>query len=76
MHKFQIALSREVVREDIPFECISFEAEGRVAKFIFRGDRDEAVRKLASLNPLFIEEIPVDFEELFLCEVKDRGYLA
>ncbi len=76
VHKFQIALSREVVREDIPFECISFEAEGRVAKFIFRGDRDEAVRKLASLDPLFIEEIPVDFEELFLCEVKDRGYLA
>lgn len=76
VHKFQIALSREVVREDIPFECISFEVEGRVAKFIFRGDRDEAVRKLASLDPLFIEEIPVDFEELFLCEVKDRGYLA
>lgn len=76
VHKFQIALRREVVREDIPFECISFEAEGRVAKFLFRGDRDEAVRKLEALDPLLIEEIPVDFEELFLCEVKGRGYLA
>ena len=75
VHKFQIALPRPVTREDIPLECLSFEAEGRVARFIVRGDRDEAVKMLAALSPLFIEEIAVDFEELFICEVRGRGYL-
>lgn len=75
VHKFQIALPRPVTREDIPLECLSFEAEGRVARFIVRGDREEAVRMLSALSPLFIEEIAVDFEELFICEVKGRGYL-
>ena len=30
---------------------------------------------LSALSPLFIEEIAVDFEELFICEVRGRGYL-
>lgn len=75
VHKFQIALPREVVREDIPFECISFEATGRVAKLIVRGEKEEIERALWALSPLFVEEIKVDFEELFLCEVRSRGYL-
>ena len=73
--KFQIALPHEAKREDFPFECLSFEATGRVAKIVVRGDREETVKKIEALSPLFIEEIPVDFEELFLCEVKARGYL-
>lgn len=75
VHKFQVALPREARREDFPFECLSFEATGRVAKFIVRGDRDEILQRIEKLSPLFTEEIPVDFEELFLCEVKARGYL-
>ena len=75
VHKFQIALPRHVTREDIPLDCLSFEAEGRVARFIVRCDREEAVGRLSALSPLFIEEIAVDFEELFICEVKGRGYL-
>ena len=76
VHKFQIALEAPVTREDLPFECLSFEAEGRVAKFIVRGDREEIVQKLRALSPLFVEEIAVDFEELFLCEVQKRGYVS
>ena len=76
VHKFQIALPREIVREDIPFECLSFEAEGRVARLIARGDREELIGRLAALGPLFIDEIAVDFEELFLCEVQKRGYVS
>ena len=76
VHKFQIALDRTVVREDIPFDCLSFETEGRVARFIVRGDREEIVAALRTLSPLFVEEISVDFEELFLCEVQKRGYMS
>ena len=73
--KFQVALDRGPRREDFPFELLSFEAEGRVARFVARGDRDEILHKVEALSPLFVEEIAVDFEELLLCEVKARGYL-
>ena len=76
VHKFQFALEREVRREDIPFECLSFEAEGRVAKIIVRGEPEYIMRMLEALHPLFVEEIAVDFEELFLCEVQKRGYMS
>ena len=76
VHKFQFALEREVRREDIPFEFLSFEAEGRVAKIIVRGEPEYILRMLEALHPLFVEEIAVDFEELFLCEVQKRGYMS
>ena len=75
VHKFQVALGREPRREDFPFELLSFETEGRVARFVARGDREEIVRAIEALSPLFVEEVAVDLEELFLCEVKARGYL-
>lgn len=76
IRKFQVAFDHEVRREDIPFECLTFEAEGRVVRFVVRGEREEIVSALKALSPIFVEEIRVDFEELFLCEVKSRGYLS
>ncbi len=75
VHKFQVALTRPPVREDFPFELLTFEASGRIARFIARGDKEEIVRRIEALSPLLVEELPVDFEELFLCEVRARGYL-
>ena len=55
---------------------VSFEAEGRVARIVVRGDAENLMRMLEALHPLFVEEIAVDFEELFLCEVQKRGYMS
>ena len=55
-----------------PFPCLKCECSGRVAQLIVRGNREEIVQKLEALSPLFIEEIPVDFEEYFLIET-DKG---
>ena len=76
VHKFQAAFEEPVPRERFPFECLSFESEGRVVRFVVRGEREEVVSALKALSPIFVEEIKVDFEELFLCEVKSRGYLS
>ena len=75
VHKFQAAFEFPLAREAFPFECLTFEQEGRVVRFVARGDRDRIIAALSALKPLFVEEIKVDFEELFLCEVKSRGYL-
>ena len=76
VHKFQAAFEEPVPRERFPFECLSFESEGRVVRFVVRGEREEIVSALKALSPIFVEEIKVDFEELFLCEVKSSGYLS
>ena len=76
VHKFQAAFEEPVPRERFPFECLSFESEGRVVRFVVRGEREEVVSALKALSPIFVEEIKVDFEELFLCEVRSRGYLS
>lgn len=76
VHKFQAAFEEPVPRERFPFECLSFESEGRVVRFVVRGEREEIVSALKALSPIFVEEIRVDFEELFLCEVRSRGYLS
>ena len=76
VHKFQAAFDEPVPRERFPFECLSFESEGRVVRFVVRGGREEIVSALKALSPIFVEEIKVDFEELFLCEVRSRGYLS
>ena len=43
-----------------------------MAQIIVRGNREEIVQNLEALSPLFVEEIPVDFEEYFLIEA-DKG---
>ena len=63
VHKFQAAFEEPVPRERFPFECLSFESEGRVVRFVVRGEREEIVSALKALSPIFVEEIKVDFEE-------------
>ena len=75
LHKFQAAFEGEIAKEDVGFDCMSFVRTGKVVRLIAKGETDELVEKLQALNPLFVEEIEVDFEELFIAEVEARGYL-
>ncbi len=75
VHKFQAAFEREVSPEMLGFPYMSFQKTGRVVQILARGNGEELLAKLQSLNPLFVEEIEVDFEELFIGEVEARGYL-
>lgn len=75
VHKFQAAFHREVKVTELGFACMAFEQTGMVARFITREDKEIVLQKLSLLDPLFVEEIEVDFEELFIGEVQARGYL-
>jgi ABC-2 type transport system ATP-binding protein len=75
LHKFQAAFTAPVSREDFPFVCDSYQKVGSVVRLVARGDREELRRAIQTLSPLFVEEIDVDFEELFIGEVTQRGYL-
>ena len=75
LHKFQAAFTTPVSREDFPFVCDSYQKVGSVVRLVAKGDREELLRAIQTLSPLFVEEIDVDFEELFIGEVTQRGYL-
>lgn len=75
VHKFQAAFQGEVKVEELGFACLAFEQTGKVVRFITKADTEEVLQKLSPLNPIFVEEIEVDFEEMFIGEVQARGYL-
>ena len=75
VHKFQAAFDREVVEGELGFACMAFEQTGKVIRFITRENSEVVLEKLGALRPIFVEEIEVDFEELFIGEVQSKGYL-
>ncbi len=75
LSKFQLVFERNVEREDLPFECLHFEKTGRVIRVVVRGDAEKTRELIASMDPLIVDEIPMDFEDMFLYEVGERGYL-
>ena len=75
LHKYQIAF-REVVTKDLfPNVYKTYSSDGRVVKIITSLTIDELNEKLKDLNPVFIDELPVDFEEMFEAVVEEGGYL-
>ena len=75
IHKFQAVFEKDVSPQAFGFKCLSFQKTGRVVQFLVRGDEKEILDKIQAFSPLFVEEIGVDFEELFIGEVQARGYL-
>ena len=75
VHKFQAAFDRVVSEEELGFACMAFEQTGKVIRFITRESNEDVLEKLSALQPIFVEEIEVDFEELFIGEVQSKGYL-
>jgi len=72
LFKFQIAFDKPISREDLGFECQSFETSGRIIKIVFRGDKEETLKKIQKLKPLIVDEMSVDFEELFISGVQGK----
>lgn len=70
IHKFQIAFPHAVRRSDFASDAIKCDITGRVATLIVQGSADAFREKINKLSPLFVEEIPVDFEEFFLIKTQ------
>lgn len=72
--KFQLAFLEEP-KEDA-FEHLpvaSLEKSGRFFRIVLKGESKEMREALEALSPLIVEEMPMDFEEMFIHEVEGRG---
>lgn len=74
-HKYNVGFENIVTKEDFPFEVISIEIDKRFVTIVTKLDYDTFKDKIAHLKPLLIDELRVDFEEMFILEVGNRGYL-
>lgn len=73
--KFQLVFKENMHREDLPFECLHYEKTGRVIRIVVKGNLDEIRTCIEKMHPIVCDEIPMDFEDMFIYEVGERGYL-
>lgn len=74
--QFAFADGSDFSREKLPFEVLRYSKVGRVITVVAHGNSEEAINKLSDLSPLFVEEIQMDFEDMFIEEVQSRGYIG
>lgn len=75
IHKYQVAFDNVPSKDEFELDFISYSQDGRIIKVVVDENLEEFSKKVAKFNPLLIDEIAIDFEELFMIEVERRGYL-
>ena len=75
INKYQVAFKEEVNKEDFKdVDLLHFEKEGRVYQLVIRGNSEEVMEKLNEMNPVLLDVLQVNFEELFIYELESRGH--
>ena len=75
-HKYQIAFNEEFNENNLNhLNIVSFEKVGRVIQIVCLGEEQQIENTLNLLNPIIIDKLPIDFEELFILKVKKEGYI-
>lgn len=69
VYKFQLVFDRTVSKEEFGFDMMSFEQSERVVRIVVSGDKEEYLRRISEMKPIIVDELPVDFEELFVSRV-------
>jgi ABC-2 type transport system ATP-binding protein len=74
--KFQLAFVNDISEaafDGLP--VVSIEQSGRFFRIVLEGRADDMRARLDELCPAVIEQMHMDFEEMFIHEVEKRGYL-
>ena len=74
---FKIQVAFDSMFERTKFEGIhimNYEQMGSVATFIAKGNREEVVLKIREMNPLLLDVLPLNLEEVFVFEMEALGY--
>lgn len=69
INKYQLAFKEEVDFEMFKgFDVLYKNMEGRIVTLVIKGNREDVSKKLEALNPLILDVLNVNFEELFIYE--------
>ena len=67
--KVQISFEEEKDVSSLGVNVLRSKQSGRVYELIVGGNKDEINEKLRAANPLFVEELPLTLEEIFIYEL-------
>ena len=74
INKYQVVVKEEPAEDAFEgFEILHKESEGRVYRLVIRGKEEDVITKLNGLNPVLMDVLQVNFEELFIYELESRG---
>ena len=75
IHKIQIAFKNAF--ENNPFEDLNLvkcEQKGNLYNIVIKGEESEYIDYLQSLEPVFMESLPLTLEEIFISDMEVAGY--
>lgn len=76
IYKYQLAFNEPIKEEAFKdFDLLNIEITNKTATVVIKGDKEKIIAELKKLNPLMIDIATISFEDLFIYEVKRRGYL-
>ena len=58
----------------VGIDILSYTQTGSVCSFIVRGDRAAVEEKIRCMNPLLLDMLPLNLEEVFIYEMEALGY--
>jgi ABC-2 type transport system ATP-binding protein len=67
--KVQVSFADETDISALGLDILHQKQSGRVYELIVNGEKDEIKNKLDAANPLFVEELPLTLEEIFIYEL-------
>ena len=73
LHKYQIAFKEDPDIHFFPRIYKHIEKDGRVIRLVSELNLKDIEEKLKDMNPVFIDELPIEFEEVFTAIVENGG---
>ena len=75
LFKLQVAFPETYGQEKFAgIECMHYSKRGSVATLIVKGSREEIRQRLAAMDPLILDILPLTLEEVFTYELEALGY--
>lgn len=75
--KFELAFTEAVTEElFLGLSIVSLIIKNRFVQIVLEGDSDEMRARLEALSPAVMDEMPLDFEETFIHDVRKEGMIV
>ncbi len=73
IQRYQVIFEKDLPEEFLQqFDVLHLEKKGRVYQMVIRGNPAKVEESLAKMNPVLLDVLPVNFEELFIYELESR----
>lgn len=74
INKYQVVFKESVDINQLDLEVLDVKMIGKVYNFVIKGDEEKVMEYLQQFQPLLLEVININFEELFIYEVKENTH--